>query len=114
MERVRVIDTSQWPVIELDVMKEIWLDPKNVRLETADAKVEADIIEDLFVNEDAFGLVEGICKIGYLTHETPVVLERDGKYVMVEETVALRRSKPSKTQCWCLISKHESRRAQRH
>ena len=84
MERVRVIDTSQWPVIELDVMKEIWLDPKNVRLETADAKVEADIIEDLFVNEDAFGLVEGICKIGYLTHETPVVLERDGKYVMVE------------------------------
>lgn len=79
-----MLDTSQWPIEELDVLKEVHLDPKNVRLETADAKVEADIIEDLFVNEDALGLVEGICKIGYLTHETPVVLKRRGKYVMVE------------------------------
>ncbi|MGC5027578.1 hypothetical protein ACLQ3K_22745 [Tsukamurella sp. DT100] len=68
----------------MDVLKEVYLDPKNVRLETVDAKVEADIIEDLFVNEDALGLVEGICKIGYLTHETPVVLKRRGRYVMVE------------------------------
>lgn len=80
----QMLDTSKWPTIELDVLKEVHLDPKNVRLEIADAKVEADIIEDLFVNEDALGLVEGICKIGYLTHETPVVLKRRGKYVMVE------------------------------
>lgn len=79
-----MLDTSNWPEIELDVLKEVQLDPKNVRLEVADAKVEADIIEDLFVNEDALGLVEGICKVGYLTHETPVVLKRRGKYVMVE------------------------------
>lgn len=79
-----MLDTSSWPLVELDVLKDISLDPRNVRLETADAKVEADIIEDLFVNEDALGLVEGICKIGYLTHETPVVLDRHGKYVMVE------------------------------
>lgn len=84
MESERMLDTSKWPTIELDVLKEVHLDPKNVRLEIADAKVEADIIEDLFVNEDALGLVEGICKIGYLTHETPVVLKRRGKYVMVE------------------------------
>src|SRR5699024_12842948 len=79
-----MLDTSTWPIVELDVLKDIRLDPKNVRLEIADAKVEADIIEDLFVNEDALGLVEGICKIGYLTHETPVVIDRQGKYVMVE------------------------------
>ena len=79
-----MLDTSNWPEVELDVLKEIQLDPKNVRLEVADAKVEADIIEDLFVNEDALALVEGICKVGYLTHETPVVLKRRGKYVMVE------------------------------
>lgn len=79
-----MIDTSQWPVVELDVLKEIQLDFKNVRLETTDAKVEADIIEDLFANENTFSLVEGICKVGYLTHETPVALKRDGKYVMVE------------------------------
>lgn len=41
-------------------------------------------MEDLFANEDALSLVEGICKIGYLTHETPVVVKRRGKYVMVE------------------------------
>lgn len=79
-----MLDTSQWPEVDLDVLKEVHLDPKNVRLEVADAKVEADIIEDLFANEDALGLVEGICKVGYLTHETPVVLKRGGKYVMVE------------------------------
>ncbi|SDS26347.1 hypothetical protein SAMN04489751_1615 [Brevibacterium sandarakinum] len=79
-----MLDTSRWPIEMLDVLRAVHLDPKNVRLETADAKVEADIIEDLFVNEDALGLVEGICKIGYLTHETPVVLKRQGKYVMVE------------------------------
>ena len=76
--------TSQWPIETLDVLKEVHLDPKNVRLEIVNAKVEADIIEDLFANEDALGLVEGICKIGYLTHEIPVVLKRDGGYVMVE------------------------------
>ena len=79
-----MLDTSQWPETRLNVLKDVHLDPKNVRLEIADAKVEADIVEDLFVNEDAIGLVEGICKIGYLTHETPVVLRRRGKYVMVE------------------------------
>lgn len=79
-----MLDTSKWPEAQLEVLKEIHLDPKNVRLEVADAKVEADIIEDLFVNEDALSLVEGICKVGYLTHETPVVLKRGGKYVMVE------------------------------
>lgn len=41
-------------------------------------------MEDLFANEAALALVEGICKVGYLTHETPVVIKRDGKYVMVE------------------------------
>lgn len=79
-----MLDTSQWPELTVDVLKEVHLDPQNVRLEIADAKVEADIIEDLFVNEDALGLVEGICKVGYLTHETPIVLKRRGKYVMVE------------------------------
>jgi len=79
-----LLDTAKWPETHLDVLKDIQLDPKNVRLEIADAKVEADIIEDLFVNEDALSLVDGICKIGYLTHETPVVVKRRGKYVMVE------------------------------
>lgn len=68
----------------VDVLDGVHLDPKNVRLENADSKVEADIIEDLFVNEEALRLVEGICKVGYLTHETPIVVQREGRYVVVE------------------------------
>ena len=52
-----MLDTSNWPEVELDVLKDVQLDAKNVRLEVTDAKVEADIIEDLFVNEDALGPV---------------------------------------------------------
>jgi hypothetical protein len=79
-----VLIMSEWPQIDLDVMNDIHLDPKNVRLETTSAQVEADIIEDLFVNEDALGLVEGISQIGYLSHEVPIVVKRRGKYIVVE------------------------------
>jgi hypothetical protein len=82
--RAAVLKMSAWPDLELDVMTEIHLDPKNVRLETASAQVEADIIEDLFVNEDALGLVQGIATIGYLSHEVPIVVRRSGKYIVVE------------------------------
>ena len=79
-----VLDTSGWPEKTLDVLTDLHLDPRNVRLENVEAKVEADILEDLFVNENAFGLVEGICKVGYLTHDVPIAIKRGKKYVMVE------------------------------
>jgi len=79
-----VLDTSDWPEETLDVLTDLHLDSRNVRLENVDAKVEADILEDLFVNENAFGLVEGICKIGYLTHDVPIAIKRGKKFVMVE------------------------------
>ena len=79
-----MLDTSTWRVQQMSVLRDLHLDPENVRLETADAKVEADILGDLFANENALGLVEGICKIGYLTHETPVVVKRGDQYVMAE------------------------------
>jgi hypothetical protein len=79
-----MLNTSGWPEVELDVLKDLHLDPKNVRLEVANAQVEADIIEDLFANEDVLALVEGICKVGYLTHEVPIVVERKNRHVVVE------------------------------
>lgn len=79
-----MIDTSTWPSIKLGVLKDIHLDARNVRLENASARVEADIMEDLFTNEGALSLVEGIARVGYLTHETPIVLKRASKYVVVE------------------------------
>lgn len=78
-----MLNTSDWPEKKLNVLRGLHLDPRNVRLEI-DPKVEADILEDLFINENALGLVEAICKVGYLTHDVPVAIRRDGKYVMVE------------------------------
>lgn len=79
-----MLNTSQWPERDLGVLKDIHLDPKNVRLETPTAAVEADIMEDLFANENVLALVKGISEVGYLTHELPVAIERKGRYVMVE------------------------------
>lgn len=79
-----MLDTSQWQRLTLRVQDQLFLDPKNVRLETTSAQVEADIIEDLFDNENAFDLVDAIGKIGYLTHEIPIVVKRQGKYIVVE------------------------------
>lgn len=79
-----VLDPSGWPEKTLDVLTDLHLDPRNVRLENVEAKVETDILEDLFVNENAFGLVEGICKVGYLTHDVPIAMKRGKKYVMIE------------------------------
>jgi hypothetical protein len=81
---MRVLNTSGWPETTLDVLKDLHLDPKNVRLEVANAQVEADIMEDLFVNEDVLGLVEGIARVGYLTHELPIAVKRKKSFVVVE------------------------------
>lgn len=79
-----MLNMSSWPEMQLDVLADLHLDPKNVRLETPSNAIEADILEDLFVNENALALVEGIAKIGYLTHEVPIALKRQGKYIVVE------------------------------
>lgn len=78
-----MLNTTNWREKKLDVLRELHLDPRNVRLEI-DPKVEADILEDLFFNEDALGLVEAICTVGYLTHDVPVAIKRENKYIMVE------------------------------
>ncbi|MEW2284353.1 proline-rich domain-containing protein [Streptomyces sp. NPDC047841] len=79
-----MIDMSAWEEISVDVVDELELDPKNVRLELGETAPESDIIHDLFHNEKALTLVESICKVGLLTHETPIALRRDGELVVVE------------------------------
>jgi hypothetical protein len=84
MERT-MIDMSTWEDVEADVMDDLHLDPRNVRLQMPPYEVpEADIIHDLFANERAFGLVEAIAQVGYLTHELPIVVIRGGKMVVAE------------------------------
>ncbi len=71
-----MIDMSTWDRLEADVLDDLVLDPKNVRLDTDVNAPEADIMADLFRNEKALDLVEGIVKVGYLSHEVPIVLRR--------------------------------------
>jgi hypothetical protein len=79
-----MLNTSAWREMDLRVLDELHLDTENVRLDNEDVKVEADILADLFANEGALSLVEGITKVGFLTHELPIVVKRRSKWVVVE------------------------------
>lgn len=75
---------STWDEVTVDIVSGVRLDPRNVRLDLADGVPESDIVQDLFTNEKALALVEGITKVGLLTHEVPIVVERDGELTVVE------------------------------
>lgn len=79
-----MLNTSAWREMDLRVLDELHLDTENVRLDNEDVKVEADILADLFANEGALSLVAGITKVGFLTHELPIVVKRRNKWVVVE------------------------------
>jgi Fe-S-cluster formation regulator IscX/YfhJ len=59
------------------------LDTKNVRLGTEYGS-EAEIINDLFVNEDAIEILENICQNGYFPDEPPVIVKEKNKFVVLE------------------------------
>jgi hypothetical protein len=79
-----MIHTQTWERRTADVTVGLFLDPLNVRLEGHETSPQIDILQDLFQNEKALDLVEGICKAGYFTHELPVVVERGMELVVVE------------------------------
>jgi hypothetical protein len=79
-----MIDMSTWEELVVDVVDDLHLDPNNVRIEQPEGVPEADIIHDLFGTEKAFALVEGIIKVGLLTHEVPIVVRRGKRLVVVE------------------------------
>ncbi len=79
-----MIDMSTWPNRQADVVEDLHLDQRNVRLETPQGVPETDIIHDLFRNERALGLVEAISQVGYFTHELPIVVLRDEEMIVVE------------------------------
>lgn len=79
-----MIDMSTWPELIVDVIDDLQLDPHNVRLELAEGITESDIIQDLFSNEKVLTLVDGIAKVGYLTHEVPIVVRRKSGLTVVE------------------------------
>ena len=44
---------STWEEVIVDIVNEVRLDPRNVRLDLADGVPESDIVQDLFTNEKA-------------------------------------------------------------
>jgi hypothetical protein len=80
-----VIGMEKWPDVEADVLHDVRLDKRNVRLiDVADSAQDADLVQDLFVNEGAINLVEQIVKLGLFTHELPIAVRENGKLVVVE------------------------------
>lgn len=85
---------STWTTTKLNVTSDLRLDPTNVRLDRDSQNApEGDIIRDLFLNEGAMSLARGVATVGWLTHERPVVLNENGKWIVVEgnrRTAALK------------------------
>lgn len=79
-----MINMATWEELIVDIVNDVRLDPRNVRLDIPDGVPESDIVQDLFTNEKALNLVEGITKVGLLTHEVPIVVERNGTLIVVE------------------------------
>lgn len=73
-----------WSEIQVDVIDDVDLDSRNIRLEMPVTAPQIDIMRDLFANGDAMPLLEGIVKIGYLTHEIPIVVARANRLIVVE------------------------------
>lgn len=59
------------------------LDPENVRLEIDDLSQDA-IIRDLYKNEQAFNILRSIIDYGWLPDEVPVVVDENGKTLVIE------------------------------
>ena len=52
-----MIDMSTWDEVVVDVVNDLHLDPRNVRLDIPDGVPESDIIQALLTNEKAMHLV---------------------------------------------------------
>ena len=74
---------SDWNIkgISLD---EILLDTDNVRLNVTGKVAQSSLLADLFNYENAMELVLSIVENGVFPDELPVVIEQDGKYIVIE------------------------------
>lgn len=82
MKRPIVNYQDKWKEQKVKV-KNLMLDVENVRLEV-EHESQDEIINDLFLNEDAMGILESIHQIGYFPDEPPVVVKERGKYVVLD------------------------------
>jgi len=72
----------EWGSKDVNV-EDLMLDPKNIRLEIENG-TQDEIINDLFMNEDAMQILENIRENGYFPDEPPVVVLENDKYFVLE------------------------------
>jgi hypothetical protein len=73
----------QWPRRDIDVVR-AQLDAANVRLGLGNKATQAEIINDLFANEDAMEIIESIESAGYFSQETPIAVIDNGVPLILE------------------------------
>jgi len=73
----------QWPIVDDVSLDDVALDSKNVRL-GIDGLDEAGIASYLAEAEELLDLVRELLRDGYIDNEIPIVVEENGKYVVLE------------------------------
>ncbi len=71
-----------WPIEEKNIT-DLFLDQHNIRTPLSDADQNA-LIRDMFTNEDAFELVKSYLLNGIFPDEFPIVINEDGRFVVLE------------------------------
>ena len=79
---------NNWPTQHISLDK-ILLDADNIRLNvtekvTQDSVTQDSLLADLFNYENAMELVTSIAENGIFQDELPIVIEQDGKYIVIE------------------------------
>jgi len=83
MAKTKIINYQyEWKHQQAKV-KDLFLDIANVRLESG-KETQEEIINDLFLNEDAMGILESIYQNGYFPDEPPVVVKENGKFIVLD------------------------------
>ena len=88
-----MLNMNNWETKNVDVINDIHLDPKNIRIENSEELSEDDLMDELFKYYKVMDLVKSIVTDGFLTIEQLIVVERNGILYVAEgnrRTAALK------------------------
>jgi len=77
-----MMDYTDWKRKTIKITN-LSLDPDNIRL-NLEEKTQDALISDLFANEDAMQILDGIARYGFFPDELPLVIEEKGKWIVLE------------------------------
>ena len=88
-----MLNMNNWETKNIDVINDIYLDPKNIRIGNSEDLSEDDLMDELFKYYKVMDLVKSIVTDGFLTIEQLIVVERNGILYVAEgnrRTAALK------------------------